>query len=73
MLVREFIEGDFDTCFNYVIFDCREKGVCWEEAPILFSTVRPGEGKYKYLTEEILNMRIAYITTAGRGVMIEAE
>ena len=73
MLVGDLVYNDnFDCNCNYEIYDCTEKGKYWGDggAELIFSTYRDGYGKP---TDEILDMKIVYITTKEMTIIIEAK
>ena len=73
MLVRDLVyNNDFDCNCNYEIYDCTEKGKTWGDdgSELIFSTYRDG---YEPPANEILDMKIKYITTKEMTIIIEAK
>lgn len=71
MLVGDLVyNDDFDCNCNYDIFDCSKPGTeHGNGAPLIFSTKRDGFVKP---LDEILDMKIKYITTDELTIVIEA-
>lgn len=71
LLVGDLIRNDdFDCNCNYEIYDCTEKGKLWNDgAKVIFSTKING---FKKPLDEILDMKIKYITTNDQSIIIEA-
>lgn len=67
MLVGDLVYSDFDFNCNYDIYDCTKKDR--DETEIIFSTKRDG---FKKPLDNILDMKIKYITTSGSTIIIEA-
>lgn len=72
MLVGDLVcNNDFDCNCNYEIYDCTEEGKQWDDgAPVIFSTKRDGFNKP---IDEILDMKIKYVTTDENSIIIEAK
>ena len=71
MLVGDLVYSDhFDCNCNYEVYDCTEDGKQWGDgAEVIFSTKIDGFTKP---LDEILDMKIKYITTNGSTIIIEA-
>lgn len=71
MLVGDLIYNDeFDCNCNYEIYDCTEDGKQYGDgAKVIFSTKTDG---FRKSLNEILNMKIKYITTDVYTIIIEA-
>ena len=70
MLVGDLVyNSDFDVNCNYEIYDCTEKGKTWYEAELIYWTMIDNVSKP---SDEILNMKIKYITTHDGAIIIEA-
>ena len=69
LLIGDLIyNNDFDCNCNYAIYDCTN-GTSWHDEEAIFSTVR--DGWHKPL-DQILDMKIGYITTDKDVIVIEA-
>ena len=71
MLVGDLIYNDeFDCNCNYEIYDCTEDGKQYGDgAKVIFSTKTDG---FRKPLNEILDMKIKYITTNENAIIIEA-
>ena len=71
MLVRDLVYNDeFDCNCNYKIYDCTEDGKQYGDgAEVIFSTKTDG---FRKPLNEILDMKIKYITTDVYTIIIEA-
>ena len=71
MLVGDLVyNNDFDCNCNYEIYDCTNGEETWHEAKCIFSTEK--DGWHKPL-DNILDMKIVYITTNNDIIIIEAK
>ena len=69
MLVGDSVyNNDFDVNCNYSIYDCTN-GSCWHEAKVIHTT----ETSWSKPLDEILDMKIKYITTNDNAIIIEAS
>ena len=71
LLVGDLVYNNYFDCnCNYEIYDCTEDGLQYGDgAEIIFSTKIDGYHKPK---DEILDMKIKYITTDKYTIVIEA-
>jgi len=72
MLVRDLVyNDDFDCNCNYEIYDCTESDAHWGMCGVkmIFSTKRDG---FKKPLDNVLDMKIKYITTDDHSIIIEA-
>lgn len=71
MLVGDLIYNDeFDCNCNYDIYDCTEEGKQWGDgAELIFSTKI---NEFKKPLDNVLDMKIKYITTDECTIIIEA-
>lgn len=70
MKVRDLINNPtFDCNCNYDIFDCTEPEKSWYDASLIFSTaILDSE-----LSDIVMDMEIAYITTSNDRIIIEVS
>ena len=70
MLIGDLIySNDFDINCHYIVYDCREEELTWQEAKVLYDNQKD----FSKPLDWILDLHVKYISIYGNCLIVEAR